>query len=264
MDLKNVKAITIPQGSVKKITDSNGNVIWGNSSDFPYRRLEYVICNGAAAINTGIQADVKSGTLNTFQLKFMPTAVGTQQRILANYTPNVTNTRKYAVVLNGNTSIQNVIAGNWGGTTLASNNTDYVVWSSMLYNGRYISVNDGAKETLTSATSENPTANQMYALGAGYNYNTSGYYENGFIGRIYGLKAWRNTLSSSGWDFIPVQRKSDNKVGFLRIKYTYTTGVVGAVDFLPSDWTTDFQAGSVADEYFNIKENDQRYVFDWE
>lgn len=42
MNMKDVKAITIPQGSVKKIEDSNGNIIWGSQSAFPYRRLEYI------------------------------------------------------------------------------------------------------------------------------------------------------------------------------------------------------------------------------
>ena len=48
--MKDFKAITIPQGSVKKIEDSNGNVIWGSQSAFPYRRLKYIHFNGAEYI----------------------------------------------------------------------------------------------------------------------------------------------------------------------------------------------------------------------
>lgn len=48
--MKNVKAISIPVNGtnkvVNKIEDSNGNIIWGSQSAFPYRRLEYIHFNG--------------------------------------------------------------------------------------------------------------------------------------------------------------------------------------------------------------------------
>ena len=34
--------ITIPEGSVLKITDSNGTILWQKSSSNPYRRLQYI------------------------------------------------------------------------------------------------------------------------------------------------------------------------------------------------------------------------------
>ncbi len=46
MNMKDVKEITIPEGSVKQIQDSNGNIIWGSQAAFPYRRLEYLHFNG--------------------------------------------------------------------------------------------------------------------------------------------------------------------------------------------------------------------------
>lgn len=39
---------------VKKIEDSNGKIIWGSQSAFPYRRLEYIHFSGAERIDTGI------------------------------------------------------------------------------------------------------------------------------------------------------------------------------------------------------------------
>lgn len=42
IDFRQVKAIAIPEGTVKKIEDSNGNIIWGSQAAFPYRRLEYI------------------------------------------------------------------------------------------------------------------------------------------------------------------------------------------------------------------------------
>ena len=52
IDFSQVKTITIPEGSVTKITDSTGAVIWANEVAFPYRRLEYIKFSGAEYINT--------------------------------------------------------------------------------------------------------------------------------------------------------------------------------------------------------------------
>ena len=60
MSFSQVKTITIPEGSVKKITDSNGNIIWRNQSAFPYRRLEYIKFSGAEYIDTN--AKLPAGT----------------------------------------------------------------------------------------------------------------------------------------------------------------------------------------------------------
>lgn len=46
MPLNDVKEITIPEGTVRKIEDENGNMIWGSQSAFPYRRLEYIKFSG--------------------------------------------------------------------------------------------------------------------------------------------------------------------------------------------------------------------------
>lgn len=54
IDFSKVKTITIPEGSVKKITDSTGAVLWVNEADFPYRRLQYIESNGSAALDTQV------------------------------------------------------------------------------------------------------------------------------------------------------------------------------------------------------------------
>ena len=52
IDFSQVKTITIPEGSAKKITDSTDNIIWVNEAAFPYRRLQYIESNGSAALDT--------------------------------------------------------------------------------------------------------------------------------------------------------------------------------------------------------------------
>lgn len=108
MNMKTVKNITIPEGNVKKIVDSNGDIIWASYDEFPYRRLEYVTTNKDAAIDTGITA----GTYSVFYLKIMPTNIGTQQRVLCNYNSSATQTRKYPLIINAGGSIQNTIGNN--------------------------------------------------------------------------------------------------------------------------------------------------------
>ena len=64
MALNDVKEITIPEGSVKQIQDSNGNIIWGSESAFPYRRLEYIDMAGKY-INLGIRPEIGLYFMNT-------------------------------------------------------------------------------------------------------------------------------------------------------------------------------------------------------
>ena len=52
IDFSQVKTITIPEGSVTKITDSTGNILWDKEIAFPYRRLEYIKFSGAEYVNT--------------------------------------------------------------------------------------------------------------------------------------------------------------------------------------------------------------------
>ena len=56
-NLANVKAWTIPEGSVKQVTDSNGVILWAfNDPRYkPYRRLQYIQTSGTQAIDTGVK-----------------------------------------------------------------------------------------------------------------------------------------------------------------------------------------------------------------
>lgn len=49
MDFSQVKNLQIPEGSVLKITDSNGNILYNKTI---YRQLEYIHFNGAEYIQT--------------------------------------------------------------------------------------------------------------------------------------------------------------------------------------------------------------------
>ena len=61
IDFSKVKTITIPEGSVKKITDSTGAVLWINEAAFPYRRLEYIKFSGAEYVDTNLTLPAGTG-----------------------------------------------------------------------------------------------------------------------------------------------------------------------------------------------------------
>ena len=46
IDFSQVKTITIPEGSVTKITDSAGNILWADDTKYPYRQLEWINFTG--------------------------------------------------------------------------------------------------------------------------------------------------------------------------------------------------------------------------
>lgn len=94
MNLKDIKKITIPEGSVKKIEDSNGNIIWGSQSAFPYRRLEYIHFNGTdnyIDTNFVITKSTSLGIKGQYENKSSSNVNG---RILGSYSGNVTNTSR--------------------------------------------------------------------------------------------------------------------------------------------------------------------------
>lgn len=239
-----------PTKLVKKITDSQSRIIWGSPSDFPYRRLEYLECNGTAGARMGCRPSTATGNeVTKFKLKIRTTDDLTgQNRIIANYSGGTTYPRMYAVIQNAGT-FQNTIGTNWGNGPSAATNTTYTIETSMLYNNRYLKIN-GTNYVLTSMNSFTAASATSYGLGASLTGTTSDTFEQGFKGRIYDVEG----ISSNGnryFYYIPAQRKSDNKVGFL--KCSVFSGVFNNDwEFLPSNWTSDFTAGPITDEYLDM------------
>lgn len=250
-----VKNITIPEGNVKKIERPNPlfptltQIIWGDADVYPYRRLEYVTCNKDAAIKTDILASTDPSQITVFYTKIMPTnADGKQQRIIADYNGSASLTRKYPLIMNNNPNIfQNVAGSSWGAGPSVSNNTAYVIESSLSYNNRYLKVN-GTNYSLSNCTQESGVSGGELGYGAGWQTQNNNF-ESGFAGRLYGLKAFRDNNPQTYY-YIPCQRKNDSKVGFVCIK-TDSNGNTSFDSFMPSTWINDFGAGPVTNEYFD-------------
>lgn len=64
VDFAKVKAITIPEGTVKSIS-INGTTVWNDTDWKPYRKLQYIYCNGTTGIDLGYKpgSDGNQGVL---------------------------------------------------------------------------------------------------------------------------------------------------------------------------------------------------------
>ena len=98
IDFSQVKTITIPEGSVTKITDSTGVVLWANETAFPYRRLQYIESNGSAALDT--KANCARNSFMRLTIEDMSNGAGVQGNGRDN--PNDTNARFFVGYDGGN------------------------------------------------------------------------------------------------------------------------------------------------------------------
>lgn len=98
IDFSQVKTIKIPEGSVTKITDPGGVVLWANEAAFPYRRLQYIESNGSAALDT--QANCARNSFMRLTIEDMSNGASVQGNGRDN--PNDNNARFFVGYDGGN------------------------------------------------------------------------------------------------------------------------------------------------------------------
>ena len=249
-NMKDVKEITIPQGSVKKIEDSNGNTIWGSQSAFPYRRLEYITSNGTQALDTG----VKCGRNSYMKIVFMDTAGldSNQQGRGA-----VANNQRFACGSNngtvffglGNAWITRVeqtlnIKRTVGVQGPECNVLNNQIGTSNKKQGYLID------STFTENTHTFPSGITWYSVYLfGSRGNTSGSIQNPLSCRLYYTELGYTSGTARNYNkrYYPVQRKSDGKLGLYdTISNTFLSELVSGSD------ANSLAAGPVADEYWDM------------
>ena len=263
--MKDVKEITIPQGSVKKIEDSNGNVIWGSESAFPYRRLEYIRFNGAEYLTT-----VKPETSKTYKVHFKidpnDTQTGTQtsNHIMSCAGDNNSNGRCRMLMWYNKT--ENKLYYRYGRNSSSNNvvttsidyshilrgfhriyTNSYTHWMSYFDDVTGVETN-GTYYNTNNATYQVTLANMPKICLMGYAYdNDSSHYNTDYCtGNVYNFE--RRAGGGDGTkeiDAYPCQRKSDGKCGL----YDVVNGV-----FYPMSGTntTTSAAGPIEDEYWDL------------
>lgn len=251
MDMNNVKAITLPNGSkVKKIKNSNGQIIWADDTKYPYRQLEWINFTGDQCCDIG----------STW---IMNKAYGINLVIDATY-PNIEG------ILAGNNNAYD--AGGWicniqhnsqgvyftykVGISKSPNyvfndyfpeNSERTLWTYFGYNATYFDIRDTNGNIMghDSLTTEKtfPGSRNVFI---GANTDTSYYYLKGV--KIKSLKIADSTISGGeinvgtiNSEILPCQRKSDGKLGFY---------ITSDNTFRPlSGTTTSDNIGPTANEY---------------
>lgn len=244
MALNDVKEITIPEGSVKQIQDSNGNIIWGSQSAFPYRRLEYIKFSGAEYINTNVSLPsgnrykrfdlsldfqnssnwgvngFDSNTSNRFN-------IGVNGNSYARYGSGSTNTWQdsdgYYISLN--TKYDFVLWASNGSTNLAIDQNGTNIWRSA---NRSIS--------FTSATGN------LYIGAINNNGSIASYCEE----KVYSARLASGSYAGQLFLGIPCQRKSDGVCGLYDTQNNVFRPMIGTN-------ITDAAAGPLVDEYWNLQ-----------
>lgn len=243
-DMKQVAELTIPEGNVKKIEDSNGDIIWGSQSAFPYRRLEYIQFSGAEYVDTGLTVS-NANSYKKWDIKL-------NMQNVSNWGVNgfdSNNNNRFNIGVNGSGYTR---MGVGSGTTYQdadgvalSLNTDYILslWfnngSSNLavYSGDGTHIATGS--TVSSSFSSAP--GNLYIGAVYYNNVASGFCNE----KVYNSVLRLGSSSTISANLIPCQRKSDNVCGL------YDTV---SQTFKPMQGTsiTSGAAGPIADEYWDL------------
>lgn len=252
MALNDVKEITIPEGSVKKIEDSNGNIIWGSASAFPYRLLEYIDIPANAYLNLNSYGNSTLG----LKLDFNVNPDGESTQLVGNLFGSI--------YYNGSTYYRYHISSAatgifqvWFGTGNASykdagfysndNSRHYIELNMHSPRDKKLYVDNVDKGVYTAISSTNTG---LVYLGA-RRFNNNGTVSTNNYNRK--IRVYYCELGGAAYDtnpndtskMYPVQRKSDGKVGLLKI---WNDG--GAIRFCDSETSTDCIAGPTVQEYF--------------
>lgn len=251
MALNNVKELTVPVNgtnkAVKKIEDSNGNIIWGSESAFPYRRLQYLVFSGTEYILTNDKPTNDRHYILDFDLsawsndKFIfasggdVTADGSQRVTVRTSNTNIQS--RYGRNSSGNSSITAVTANTYYELRVRIY-SDFTARFAVL-NAQGQVINYKAYNTALTFTPDNMTTFGIMCYNLGSSVVS---YSKGKVYRYY------HTNYSTGQilgNCYPCQRKSDGVCGLYDVVNH---------EFLPMQGTniTSSAAGPLVDEYWDL------------
>lgn len=259
MALNDVKEITVPVNgtdkAVKMIQDSNGNIIWGSQSAFPYRRLEYIKFSGAEYVEENFNLATKNRKMI---LEYTCDEFVANTSLLAQWdNTQADNQRRLYIVRCNNNSGQAIwyIGSKYGLYTNMSLNTKYISTviytndsnNTLTYDFKNAAGTTLASGTLTETTTSIPTIDANGILGATKLKSADGTITWGgaWSGKLYRFEKYVNSTNTLQNNQIPCQRKSDGVCGMYDVV---------AQRFFPMAGTTitDGAAGPVVDEYWDL------------
>lgn len=227
MNFSTIKAITIPEGSVKQITDSNGVVLWTKINKM-YRQLEY-IQNDTTAKDNRIPLGISFASTSSTNLDIwfsLTQTTGQYYGSILSGTPN-----SHLAYVNGSSSTSQLRV-RWRGGTWLNLGTLYTIGTSKhsigLWNGQFwLDGNSvGTSSTNTSSVSSLTLFSQT-PDGSQYN----------LLGRFYEMILKSDNVETH--HYLPVQRKCDGMIGV----YDTVTG-----EFKTTAGNNSLVAGPVTNE----------------
>ena len=265
IDLSQVTAITISEGSVTKI-EVNGTTLWELPTN--YRLLNYVTCDGDSYIDTGILSTNGTNAYCKFKTKIKNTSTynpspisspsdSTEEVVFGNRASDYKIGLAHARFSTESYHQYLFLRENNFRTSYSINNypnREYTIEISTCYNDFYMNVGSNQGTVYTNRDYVGAVSTQTMGLGAALKAHVKD--GRGFIGNISGLIVTRHDNYAYKYKFIPVQRKSDSAIGF--IKQTIENNVVTDTIFMPSIGGSNFVAGTIASENFH---EDSEYTF---
>ena len=244
IDFSQVKTITIPEGSVKKITDSTGVVLWANETAFPYRRLQYIESNGSAALDT--QANCARNSFMRLTIEDMSNGAGVQGNGRDN--PNDNNTRFFVGYDGGNYWLGLGYSTKQAGTATPGKHT-LELYGPDCQNGSGYKI-DGTWNSWTPSFPSNATWYSLF-LFANRSSTTTGCNCQSKV-RVY-YAEYGYQYNSGGWQesynrkLVPVQRRSDGVLGFYDLQDN-----IFISSLVSGSSSSALSAGPIIDEYWDF------------
>lgn len=260
MEMKNVKAITIPEGAVKKIENSNGDIIWGSQDAFPYRRLEYIHTNGTDNyIATGCTTNTTKYREVTFSMDSAETPSGDIYILGSRNTSAAAAQQRYWLPRIDGNGIRFVIGSTWTSNnaypvpTYIVANTKRTAFATTSTSSSNMKMDFGLKNesgtnlftgSITGGAVSGFSSRELILMATNDGAGNSGIAAKGYCaGRVYEfIEKENNSSDYINHYLIPVQRRTD--------------GVVGMYDIITSTFKimegtqTATSAGPVIEEYW--------------
>lgn len=230
INFANVKAITIPEGSVKSIA-SGGVTLWSATPQVvtPYRKLEYIHLNGAEWIDTGLKVNYPKN--RAIWCKVDSAATTTSMRVIGAYNSASDDAgRRYYFLANRDNGFGFSIGNQWlGGKATANLHDPVLIYGTINNTGKATSWGIKSPDDVTtyesgSGFSTTIAIGQTANIFIGANSNDANQPDTNtfFKGNIYKYVI-KNTNGSGPIEneMWPAQRKSDGVCGMYD-RYTST------------------------------------------
>lgn len=261
MNMIDVKAITIPEGIVNKIENSNGDIIWGSQDAFPYIRLDYIHFNG---VDNYVATGCTYSTSRYREVIFSMDSADTPTSDIyilgsRNTTASATQQRYWLPRIDGN-GIRFVIGSTW------TSNNAYPVSSYIVANSKRtvfattstsstnMKMDFGMKDesdsnlftgSITGGAASGFNSRELVLMATNDGEGNSGITPKGYCaGKVYEFtERYSNSSGSLYHKLIPCKRKSDGALGMFDTVSKVFKQLQGTID--------SSSAGSVVNEYWD-------------